>query len=505
MNKKVILMILDGWGKSPDPKVSAIDNANIPFIKSLYKNYPSAQLRTDGLNVGLPEGQMGNSEVGHMNLGAGRIVYQDLAKINLAVANKTLAEEQVLKDAFQYAMDNNKKVHFLGLVSDGGVHSHTSHLRALIDATQDYGLKDVYVHAFTDGRDVDPKSGKKYIQDLENYIQNTSVQLASIIGRYYAMDRDKRWERIKLAYDLLVNGQGTHSRNAVATMEESYANNVTDEFIDPITIIDSNDKPMATIEEGDVVIFFNFRTDRGRELTEVLTQMDLHEQNMHKLSLYYVTLTNYDETYKNVKVVYNKDNITETLGEVLEKANKTQIRIAETEKYPHVTFFFSGGREEPFIGESRILKNSPKVATYDLQPEMSAFELTDALIPELEKGAVDFVCLNFANGDMVGHTGIMSAAIQACEAVDKCVEKVITAALSNDYTTIVIADHGNCETMINPDGSPNTAHTTNPVPIILVDKELKNINNGVLGDIAPTILELMGIEKPTVMTQHSLL
>ena len=505
MNKKVILMILDGWGKSPDPKVSAIDNANIPFIKSLYKNYPSAQLRTDGLNVGLPEGQMGNSEVGHMNLGAGRIVYQDLAKINLAVANKTLAKEQVLQDAFQYALDNHKKVHFLGLVSDGGVHSHTSHLRALIDASQHYGLKDVYIHAFTDGRDVDPKSGKKYIQDLENYIKNTSVELASIIGRYYAMDRDKRWERIKLAYDLLVNGQGTHSRNAVATIEESYANDVSDEFIDPITMTNSHDEPTATIEEGDVVIFFNFRTDRGRELTEVLTQMDLHEQNMHKLNLYYVTLTNYDETYKNVKVVYNKDNITETLGEVLEKANKTQIRIAETEKYPHVTFFFSGGREEPFIGESRILKNSPKVATYDLQPEMSAFELTDALIPELEKGAVDFVCLNFANGDMVGHTGIMSAAIQACEAVDKCVEKVITAALANDYTTIVIADHGNCETMINPDGSPNTAHTTHPVPIILVDKELKQINDGVLGDIAPTILELMGIEKPAVMTQHSLL
>ncbi|MFB0909818.1 MAG: 2,3-bisphosphoglycerate-independent phosphoglycerate mutase, partial [Flavobacterium sp.] len=456
-------------------------------------------------NVGLPEGQMGNSEVGHMNLGAGRIVYQDLAKINLAVANKTLAKEQVLQDAFQYALDNHKKVHFLGLVSDGGVHSHTSHLRALIDASQHYGLKDVYIHAFTDGRDVDPKSGKKYIQDLENYIKNTSVELASIIGRYYAMDRDKRWERIKLAYDLLVNGQGTHSRNAVATIEESYANDVSDEFIDPITMTNSHDEPTATIEEGDVVIFFNFRTDRGRELTEVLTQMDLHEQNMHKLNLYYVTLTNYDETYKNVKVVYNKDNITETLGEVLEKANKTQIRIAETEKYPHVTFFFSGGREEPFIGESRILKNSPKVATYDLQPEMSAFELTDALIPELEKGAVDFICLNFANGDMVGHTGIMSAAIQACEAVEKCVEKVITAALANDYTTIVIADHGNCETMINPDGSPNTAHTTHPVPIILVDKELKQINDGVLGDIAPTILELMGIEKPAVMTQHSLL
>lgn len=505
MNKKVILMILDGWGKSPDPKVSAIDNANIPFINSLYTNYPSAQLRTDGLNVGLPEGQMGNSEVGHMNLGAGRIVYQDLAKINLAVANNTLANEQVLQDAFQYAKDNHKKVHFLGLVSDGGVHSHTSHLRGLIDATQAYGLKEVFIHAFTDGRDVDPKSGKKYIQDLENYIAKTSVKLASIIGRYYAMDRDKRWERVKLAYDLLVNGQGTPVINAVQAIEESYENNVTDEFIHPITLVDNYAKPIATIEEDDVVIFFNFRTDRGRELTEVLSQMDCHEQNMHKLNLYYVTLTNYDESYNNVKVVYNKDNITETLGEVLEKANKTQIRIAETEKYPHVTFFFSGGREIPFRGEKRILKNSPKVATYDLQPEMSAFELTDALVPELEKGEVDFVCLNFANGDMVGHTGMMSAAIQACEAVDKCVEKVIAAALANNYTTIVIADHGNCETMINPDGSPNTAHTTNPVPIILVDKQLKQIHNGVLGDIAPTILDLMGIEKPAVMTCHSLL
>ncbi|UQD55085.1 2,3-bisphosphoglycerate-independent phosphoglycerate mutase [Flavobacterium sp. K5-23] len=505
MTKKVILMILDGWGKSPDPKISAIDNANVPFINSLYKNYPSAQLRTDGLHVGLPEGQMGNSEVGHMNLGAGRIVYQDLAKINLAVANKTLAQEQVLKDVFQYAKDNHKKVHFLGLVSDGGVHSHTSHLRGLIDATQDYGLQDVFVHAFTDGRDVDPKSGKKYIQDLENYIENTSVKIASIIGRYYAMDRDKRWERVKLAYDLLVNGQGTHSKDAVATIKESYKDHVTDEFINPILMVDENDKPLATIQDDDVVIFFNFRTDRGRELTEALSQQDFHEQNMHKLNLYYVTLTNYDETYKNVKVVYNKDNITETLGEVLEKANKKQIRIAETEKYPHVTFFFSGGREEPFIGESRILKNSPKVATYDLQPEMSAFELTAALIPELEKGDVDFVCLNFANGDMVGHTGIMEAAIKACEAVDKCVEKVITTALAHDYTILVIADHGNCETMINPDGSPNTAHTTNPVPFILVDKELKEVHDGVLGDIAPTILELMGIEKPAVMTQHSLL
>jgi 2,3-bisphosphoglycerate-independent phosphoglycerate mutase len=505
MNKKVILMILDGWGKSPDPKVSAIDNANVPFINSLYTKYPSAQLRTDGLNVGLPEGQMGNSEVGHMNLGAGRIVYQDLAKINLAVANKTLAKEQVLIDAFNYAKTNNKKVHFLGLVSDGGVHSHTSHLRGLIDASQEYGLDKVFIHAFTDGRDVDPKSGKKYIQDLQDYIAPTPVKIASVIGRYYAMDRDKRWERVKLAYDLVVHGTGTATTDVVTSIATSYGNDVTDEFIQPLVAVDANGEPLAVIQEDDVVIFFNFRTDRGRELTEALSQQDFHEQNMHKLNLYYVTLTNYDETYQNVKVVYNKDNITETLGEVLEKANKKQIRIAETEKYPHVTFFFSGGRETPFEGESRILRNSPKVATYDLQPEMSAYELKDALVPELNKGEVDFVCLNFANGDMVGHTGIMEAAIKACEAVDVCVKEVVEAALANDYTTIIIADHGNCETMINPDGSPNTAHTTNPVPIILVDKDLKKINNGVLGDIAPTILELMGVAQPAAMTSHSLL
>ncbi len=505
MNKKVILMILDGWGKSPDPKVSAIDNANVPFINSLYTKYPNAQLRTDGLNVGLPEGQMGNSEVGHMNLGAGRIVYQDLAKINLAVANKTLAKEQVLIDAFNYAKANNKKVHFLGLVSDGGVHSHTSHLRGLIDASQEYGLDKVFIHAFTDGRDVDPKSGKKYIQDLQDYIAPTPVKIASVIGRYYAMDRDKRWERVKLAYDLVVHGTGTATKDIVTSIATSYGNDVTDEFIQPLVAVDANEKPLAIIEEDDVVIFFNFRTDRGRELTEALSQQDFHEQNMHKLNLYYVTLTNYDETYQNVKVVYNKDNITETLGEVLEKANKKQIRIAETEKYPHVTFFFSGGRETPFEGESRILRNSPKVATYDLQPEMSAYELKDALVPKLHKGEVDFVCLNFANGDMVGHTGIMEAAIKACEAVDVCVKEVVEAALANDYTTIIIADHGNCETMINPDGSPNTAHTTNPVPIILVDKDLKKINNGVLGDIAPTILELMGVAQPAAMTSHSLL
>ena len=445
---------------------------------------------------------MGNSEVGHMNLGAGRIVYQDLAKLNLAVTNHTMSQEKPLMDALNYAKENNKSIHFLGLLSDGGVHSHTSHLRGLIDVAQANGNQKMFVHAFTDGRDVDPKSGMNYIADLDHYLQNTNAKLASVIGRYYAMDRDKRWERVKLAYNLLVNGFGTKSTNAYQSVVASYAHNVTDEFIEPICMVDENLEPIATIKDDDVVIFFNFRTDRGRELTEVLSQIDLHEFNMHKLNLYFVTMTNYDETYQNVHVIYDKDNVTETLGEVLEKSNKKQIRIAETEKYPHVTFFFSGGREAPFIGETRILKNSPKVATYDLQPEMSAFELKDALIPELNKGEVDFVCLNFANGDMVGHTGIMEAAIKACEVVDVCVKEIVEAALENNYTTIIIADHGNCETMINPDGTPNTAHTTNPVPIILVDKDLKHIQNEVLGDIAPTILELMGIQKPFVMSCH---
>jgi len=505
MSKKVILMILDGWGKSPDPKVSAIDNARVPFIKSLYEHYPSAELRTDGLNVGLPEGQMGNSEVGHMNLGAGRIVYQDLAKINLAVQHHTLKEEPVLKEAFAYAKTHNKPIHFLGLLSDGGVHSHTSHLMGLLEAAEEAGIEKMFVHAFTDGRDVDPKSGVGYVRTLVDALSGTHAQLASIVGRYYAMDRDRRWERVRLAYDLLVNGQGQPSFDAVKSVEESYAAGVTDEFIQPIVMAGTDGKPLATLQPDDVVIFFNFRTDRGRQLTEVLTQWDCHEQNMHTLPLYYVTMTNYDESFKDIKVIYNKDNITMTLGEVLEKHGKKQIRIAETEKYPHVTFFFSGGRELPFEGESRILCPSPKVATYDLKPEMSAYELADALVPELEKGEVDFVCLNFANGDMVGHTGVWEAAIKACEAVDACVQKVITAALANGYTTIVIADHGNCDTMVNPDGSPNTAHTTNPVPIILVDPERTSIKSGVLGDIAPTILELMDIPQPDVMTRSSLL
>lgn len=505
MNNKVLLMILDGWGKSPNPKVSAIDNANIPFINSLYTKYPSAELRTDGLHVGLPEGQMGNSEVGHMNLGAGRIVYQDLAKINLAAKNNTMKEEKSLIDAFTYAKENNKKVHLLGLLSDGGVHSHTSHLYSLLEATQNFGLQNVFVHAFTDGRDVDPKSGANYIKHLDNYLANTNAKLASVVGRYYAMDRDKRWERVKLAYDLLVNGSGKHSTDAYLDVVKSYDNKITDEFIEPILVVDSENYPIATIEEEDVVIFFNFRTDRGRELTEALSQKDFHEYNMHKMNLYYVTMTNYDDTYNNVHVIYDKDNISQTLGEVLEENHKKQIRIAETEKYPHVTFFFSGGRELPFTGETRILKNSPKVATYDMQPEMSALELTDALVPEIEKGEVDFICLNFANGDMVGHTGDMQAAIKACEALDICVHKVINAALANNYVTLLIADHGNCETMINPDGSPNTAHTTNPVPIIAIANQQITIRDGVLGDIAPTVLELMGIQKPDVMTGKSLL
>lgn len=497
-------MILDGWGKSPDPKVSAIDNAETPFIDALYTQYPNASLRTDGLHVGLPEGQMGNSEVGHMNLGAGRIVYQDLVKINLAVKNKTIQDELVLKNAFEYAKSNNKNVHFLGLVSDGGVHSHINHLFGLIDAANDYGLEDVFVHAFTDGRDVDPKSGYGFISDLEDHLEKTTGKLATVTGRYYAMDRDKRWERVKLAYDALVEGKGDHTTNILKSIQENYENDVTDEFIKPLVIVDDNDNPKAMIKNDDVVIFFNFRTDRGRQLTQVLSQEDFHEYNMHKLNLHYVTMTNYDDSFTGINVVFNKDNLTETLGEVLEKHHKKQIRIAETEKYPHVTFFFSGGREEPFNGETRILRNSPKVATYDLQPEMSAYELRDALVPELQKGDVDFVCLNFANGDMVGHTGVMEAAIKACEAVDECVKDVVTTALENNYTTILIADHGNCETMINPDGTPNTAHTTNPVPVILIDKDLKEIKDGILGDIAPTVLKLIGIPQPEAMTQHSL-
>jgi 2,3-bisphosphoglycerate-independent phosphoglycerate mutase len=504
MNKKVILMILDGWGNSPDPKVSAIDNADTNFIDSLYKKYPYSTLRTDGLHVGLPEGQMGNSEVGHMNLGAGRIVYQDLTKINISIEKNKLKKEKVIAETFEFAKNNNKKIHFLGLISDGGVHSHTDHLKGLIDIAKEYNVES-YIHGFTDGRDVDPKSGSGYISDLNDYIKNSPTQIASITGRYFAMDRDNRWERIKIAYDALINAKGEKSSNLIRSIQNNYDNGCTDEFIKPIIKVDSNNQPLSTIKNGDVVIFFNFRTDRGRELTKVLSQNDNLEFDMKKLNLHYVTMTNYDNTFSNIKVIFNKSNLDNTLGEILENNNKSQLRISETEKYPHVTFFFSGGRENSFKGESRILKNSPKVATYDLKPEMSAYEITDSLVKEIDSGKQDFICLNFANGDMVGHTGSMKAAIKACEAVDKCVETVINCANKNNYTTILIADHGNCETMINADGTPNTAHTTNPVPVILIDKDLKNIKNGILGDIAPTILKLMGVKKPKEMTQESLI
>ena len=505
MNKKVILLILDGWGITQDPKVSAIFNAKTPYINSLYDSYPSSELRTDGEHVGLPEGQMGNSEVGHMNLGAGRIVYQNLAKINIAVREGKLSKEKEVLKAFKYAKDHQKNVHLLGLVSNGGIHSHINHVKGLLSAANDHEVKNVFLHAFTDGRDCDPKSGAYFIDDIQKHMKSTTGELASVTGRYYAMDRDNRWERVKLAYDALVNGIGEHSTNATANIQKSYDNKITDEFIKPIIMVDENNKPKASIKKDDVVIFFNFRTDRGRQLTEVLSQNDNEEFNMHKIPLYFVTLTNYDKTFKDIKVVYNSDNIENTLGEVLERANKKQIRIAETEKYPHVTFFFSGGREKEFDGEKRLLCPSPKVATYDLKPEMSAYEIRDAIVPELEKGEVDFVCLNFANGDMVGHTGVFEAAVKACETVDHCSKEVINTGLKNGYTTLLIADHGNCETMMNPDGSPHTAHTTNPVPMILIDKEIQSINNGVLGDIAPTILELMGVEQPKEMTRKSLL
>ena len=458
MNKKVILLILDGWGITQDPKVSAIFNAKTPYINSLYDSYPSSELRTDGEHVGLPEGQMGNSEVGHMNLGAGRIVYQNLAKINIAVREGKLSKEEELLKAFKYAKDHQKNVHLLGLVSNGGIHSHINHVKGLLSAANEHGVKNVFLHAFTDGRDCDPKSGAYFIDDIQKHMKSTTGELASVTGRYYAMDRDNRWERVKLAYDALVNGIGEHSTNATANIQKSYDNKITDEFIKPIIMVDENNKPKASIKKDDVVIFFNFRTDRGRQLTEVLSQNNNEEYNMHKIPLYFVTLTNYDKTFKDIKVVYNSENIENTLGEVLETAERKQIRIAETEKYPHVTFFFSGGREKEFIGEKRLLCPSPKVATYDLKPEMSAYEIRDAIVPELEKGEVDFVCLNFANGDMVGHTGVFEAAIKACETVDKCTKDVISTGLQNGYSTLLIADHGNCETMMNPDGSPHTAH-----------------------------------------------
>lgn len=506
MDKKVLLMILDGWGIATNPNVSAIDKAKTPFVDSLYRNYPHGKLAASGLAVGLPEGQMGNSEVGHMNIGAGRVVYQDLVKINLAVSNGELNTHPILVNAFAKAKAGKKKVHFMGLLSDGGVHSHIDHLKGLCDSAKENGVADVFIHAFTDGRDTDPKGGLEYLKDLQSHLEKSTGKIASVIGRYYAMDRDNRWERVKLAYDALVNGQGERSKDILAAIKKSYANNVTDEFIRPIIHVGGDNQPLAKIEEGDLVICFNFRTDRGREITQALTQRDFDDYNMRKLNLDYITFTNYDSTFKGIQILFDKDNLNNTLGEVLEKAGKTQIRIAETEKYPHVTFFFSGGRETEFKGERRLLCPSPKVATYDLKPEMSALEIVAKINPELKKHSADFICLNFANADMVGHTGIFEAAVKACEAVDKCVESVVTTALENGYTTIVIADHGNSDMMINEDGTPNTAHSTNLVPFILVDKTDRfAVKDGKLGDLAPTILQLMGIEKPSEMTGDILL
>lgn len=510
MSKKVILIIMDGWGiaKAGEENRSAILAANTPFYDSILQKYPHSKLEASGLAVGLPDGQMGNSEVGHTNLGAGRVVYQDLVKINLAVSEGTLANEPALAQALDYAKAEGKKIHFIGLVSDGGVHSHIEHLKGLCQIAADRGLSDVFVHAFTDGRDTDPKSGLGFLTELTESMAQSTGRIASITGRYYAMDRDKRWERVKLAYDAMVHGEGKHvpAGEVLKAVQASYEEGVTDEFITPIIATNAEGSPLALIQDGDVVLCFNFRTDRGREITEVLTQQDFHEQNMHKLNLKYVTMTNYDDTFKGVDVIFDKDNLNNTLGEVLEAAGKKQIRIAETEKYPHVTFFFSGGREKPFEGESRLLCPSPKVATYDLQPEMSAFDIRDAIVPELEKGEVDFVCLNFANPDMVGHTGVFEAAVKACETVDQCVQTVVTTGLNHGYSSIIIADHGNSDYMSNDDGSPNTAHSLNLVPCILVDNDYqKPINNGKLADVAPTILALMGIAQPAEMTGTSIL
>lgn len=502
--KKVALIILDGWGIGDGSKSDAIANANTPFIDSLYKQYPHSTLRTSGQNVGLPDGQMGNSEVGHLNIGAGRVVYQDLELINKAIREKTIDKNPELIKAFEYAKKNDKAVHLIGLVSEGGVHSSQVHLHYLCDLAQASGIKNTFIHAFTDGRDTDPKSGLGYIKNLLDHLKNSTGKVASIIGRYYAMDRDKRWERVKLAYDLLVKGEGKKTRDVVKAIEESYHENVTDEFIKPIVTTDENGNPIGVIKENDVVVCFNFRTDRCREITQVLTQQNMPEQGMSAIPLYYVTMTNYDHSFKNVHILYDKDNLVNTLGEVLERAGKTQLRAAETEKYPHVTFFFSGGREAEFKGEKRIMAASPKVATYDLKPEMSANELTEMVLPDFKKGTFDFICLNFANADMVGHTGNYVAVIKAIETVDACAKKIVENGLLGGYSFIIIADHGNADYMINPDGSPNTAHTTNPVPCILIDKDLKKIKEGKLSDIAPTILTIMGIAIPKEMDGHIL-
>lgn len=507
MNKKVILIIMDGWGHGPDPKRSAIAQARTPFVDSLYQNYSHTELTTHSESVGLPGGQMGNSEVGHLNIGAGRIVYQELMRINNAIADGTLARNEKLLDAIQYCKQNKKPLHLVGLVSDGGVHSHINHLKALCDISKENGLgkNDVFIHAFTDGRDCDPKSGLGFLKELDAHLQNSVGHIASVCGRYYAMDRDNRWERVKVAYDLLTKGEGEKATDIFKSIESSYTIGVTDEFIKPIVRTNAKGEPFALVWDDDAVICFNFRTDRCREITKALTQQDFPEYGMKKLKLHYTTMTIYDHTFKNVSNIFDNDDLRMTLGEVLSLYNKTQVRAAETEKYPHVTFFFSGGREKEFPGETRLMAPSPKVATYDLQPEMSALPLTEKVLEEIRNKQPDFLCLNYANPDMVGHTGVFAAAMKAAETVDRCVEQVTKLALENNYTILITADHGNADYMINDDGSPNTAHTLNPVPLFLIDRQLKPaMHPGKLGDIAPTILKLMGIAQPKEMTGKSL-
>lgn len=499
-NKKTLLMILDGWGLGDGSKADVISQVPTPNLDYYKKNYPNSRLHASGEDVGLPDGQMGNSEVGHLNIGAGRVIYQDLVKINKECKTGEIKKNKVLTDAFTYAKVNNKQVHFFGLMSDGGVHSLDKHLYALCDMTMEYGLKDVFIHGFGDGRDTDPRSGIGYMRSLVNHLKNSNIKVASFVGRYYAMDRDKRWERIKEAYDLIVKGKGKSTTNILDAMKDSYNNEVTDEFMKPIVVVDVNGNAIGKLKEGDVVVFFNFRNDRVRELTIVLTQKDMPEADMDTIPLYYCTMTPYDATFKGLHVIYPKENADNTIGEVLAASGRKQLRIAETEKYAHVTFFFSGGREEVFKGEERIMIPSPKVETYDLKPEMSAFKVKDAVIKAIETKKFDFICLNFANGDMVGHTGVYEAIKKAVATVDECAGAVIKAARENGYEVLIIADHGNADKALNEDGSPNTAHSLNPVPIILVSDDYKNINEGILADVAPTILTIMGIKIPKDMT-----
>ncbi len=503
MTKKIGLIILDGWGIGDKSESDAIFNARTPFMDQLIAKYPSAELLTSGENVGLPEGQMGNSEVGHLNIGAGRIVYQELTRINKSIRDGEFFENPVLKDAFQRAKDTGKSIHFMGLVSNGGVHSSQEHLNALCKMAVDYDLQNAFIHAFTDGRDCDPKSGLHFIQKLESEIENTPIQIASVIGRYFAMDRDNRWGRIKKAYDLLVNRTGTNFESASDAIKSSYATEITDEFIEPSAIKIAGEKS-GSIEEGDIVISFNFRTDRPREISIALTQRDFEAEKMQKLDIAYYTMTNYDRTFENINVIFEKDNLAKTLGEVVSDAGLSQVRIAETEKYPHVTFFFSGGREKEFEGEKRILVNSPKVATYDLQPEMSAPEVRDRITNNIRNEQPDFICLNFANPDMVGHTGVYSAIVTAVETIDRCLKDVVHCGEEFGYEFIVIADHGNADFAINPDGTPNTAHSLNPVPVVLVTEDKVTLKNGILADVAPTILSRLGVDQPIEMTGKSL-